>query len=210
MSTAIWAIRHTIATHHRDRYLTWFHGTHIPEKLARPGYTWAAHYRAASGGAEGADAYLALFGGVNTRVFYDPSPAQLKLKQDDLTREMMAMRVGSSAVIFGEEWRHGDCGIDAVEAPVIRLTVADVTPGDEKFAAWCAQQYFPRIAGLQGFRAVRKLFGSSGSPRHAILEEYESTWTSDEDARAAHDAADAEVAGEIATVLYGERLWPES
>ena len=208
MSAAIWAIRHTIANGHQDRYLDWFHGTHIPEKLARPGYTWAAHYRAKSAGPEGTDAYLALFGGVNTRVFYDPSPAQLKLKQDDLTREMMAMRVGSNAVICGEEWRHDDHGVDAVKAPVIRLTVADVTPDDEKFAAWCAQQYFPRIAQIQGFRAVRKLFGSSGSPRHAILEEYESTWTSDDAATSAPDPADAGVDGQITTILYREQLWP--
>jgi len=44
MSTAIWLLDYSVAGDSLDSYLDWFHGVHVPEKLARPGYTWAALY----------------------------------------------------------------------------------------------------------------------------------------------------------------------
>ena len=46
MDRGIWAIWYDIPAEHRSEYLDWFHQVHIPDKLARPGYLWAAHYRA--------------------------------------------------------------------------------------------------------------------------------------------------------------------
>ncbi|MPZ46030.1 MAG: hypothetical protein GEV05_22125 [Betaproteobacteria bacterium] len=40
MDRGIWAIWYDVANEHRSEYLAWFHGTHIPEKLSRPGYVW--------------------------------------------------------------------------------------------------------------------------------------------------------------------------
>ncbi len=70
---------------------------HIPEKLSRPGYDWAGHY-------EGGGRYLALFGGADARAFLDPSPAQLKGMQDELTRRM----VGLEALV---RWNHPTRGL---------------------------------------------------------------------------------------------------
>ena len=49
MDRGLWAIWYEIADANRAEYLAWFHGVHIPEKLARPGYAWAAHYALAGG-----------------------------------------------------------------------------------------------------------------------------------------------------------------
>ena len=60
MDRGIWAIWYDISDEHRSAYLDWFHQAHIPEKLSRPGYLWAAHYelmRIAKN-----TGYLALFG----------------------------------------------------------------------------------------------------------------------------------------------------
>ncbi len=116
MSGSIWLITYDVASKDEARYLDWFHRVHIPEKLARPGYVWAAHYEVitstgapallngedASGGARG---FFAIFGGEDTRTFLNPSPAQIKPNQSPLTREMMGLRVGSQSLIATEEWR---------------------------------------------------------------------------------------------------------
>ena len=44
MAASVWQLNYDIAAADRDHYLSWFHDTHIPEKLARPGYRWAAYY----------------------------------------------------------------------------------------------------------------------------------------------------------------------
>ena len=47
MTGAIWALAYEISNDDRETYLDWFHRIHIPEKLARPGYRWAAILKAA-------------------------------------------------------------------------------------------------------------------------------------------------------------------
>jgi len=41
----IWLIKYGLQQEAQEEYLDWFHDIHIAEKLARPGYTWASHYR---------------------------------------------------------------------------------------------------------------------------------------------------------------------
>ena len=48
--------------------------------------------------------FIAIFGGHSTRVFLDPSPAQLKLTQSDDTRAMMVLRQNPSSAILAHEW----------------------------------------------------------------------------------------------------------
>ncbi|MCH1378246.1 MAG: hypothetical protein L7W41_08450, partial [Alphaproteobacteria bacterium] len=103
MTGAIWALAYEISNDDRETYLDWFHRIHIPEKLARPGYRWAAHFEGSTSTPD-THSYIALFGGISTRIFLDPSPAQLKTKQDDLTREMMAQRRNPFATILVHEW----------------------------------------------------------------------------------------------------------
>ena len=106
MTGAIWALAYDISNDDSQSYLDWFHQIHIPEKLARPGYRWATHFEG-SATTPNMQSFIALFGGISTRIFLDPSPAQLKTKQDDLTREMMARRGNPFATILAYEWRDG-------------------------------------------------------------------------------------------------------
>lgn len=171
MSSAIWLISYHLKREREDQYLEWFRDVHVPEKLARPGYTWASHYRTASPEtADNSALYLALFGGETSAVFYNPSPAQIAPKQPPETRTMMACRLESRAMILSSEWattdRHeigGDCS--PVDAESINLTLCDVSGNDMDFSAWLVQEHLPSLAGC----SVRKFLASSGDARHAII-----------------------------------------
>ena len=105
MTAGIWLLSYDIAAADRDHYVDWFHRCHIPEKLARPGYRWAAHFEAPpTSRNSGLYRYIGMFGGDSTRVFLDPSPAQLKLTQSNDTRAMMALRQNPSSAILAHEW----------------------------------------------------------------------------------------------------------
>ncbi|MCP5152663.1 MAG: hypothetical protein H6983_00765 [Ectothiorhodospiraceae bacterium] len=174
MSHAVWMLLYAIERADREAYLDWFHRVHIPDKLARPGYTWAAHYAVTSAaGSSEPGGYVALFGGESTRVFHDPSPAQLKLRQDADTRRMMGMRRAGSGTILCEAWRDGRLDA-AVAAPAIRLHCIDAGGADEDLEAWLAQERVPTLLAGAGCSGVRKWLGASGAVRHAVVEEYAS------------------------------------
>ena len=171
MSSAIWLISYHLNRDHEDQYLEWFHEVHIPEKLARPGYTWAAHYRTtATVTADHTAHYLALFGGESSAVFYNPSPAQIAPKQSPETRTMMACRIESRAMILSSEWATTDndrIGTDGspVEADSISLTLCDASGNDMDFSAWLIQEHVPSLNDC----GMRKYLASSGDARHTII-----------------------------------------
>lgn len=171
MSSAIWLISYWLEREREDQYLEWFHDVHMPEKLARPGYTWASHYRSTPSGNGGDSAlYLALFGGESSAVFYNPSPAQLGPKQPPESRAMMGCRVDSRTMILSSEWAAPDGGGTAadsspVDANSIALTLCDAAGNDMDFSAWLIQEHVPALAGY----GMRKLLASTGDVRHAII-----------------------------------------
>ncbi|MBT6273972.1 MAG: hypothetical protein HOI95_07550, partial [Chromatiales bacterium] len=173
MSAAIWTLTYRIRTADRERYLEWFHDIHIPEKLARPGYTWAAHYEEIN--AAGDPAYVAFFGGSASRVFYDPSRAQLKPQQNPQTREMMGLRVNGTNAIFVEEWQEQRAETTAPDtAAAISLDCVSVAGHDEAFGVFVVQTLAPTLLQSDGARAVHKWLNSAGKPRHAVLTTYRS------------------------------------
>ena len=171
MSSAIWLISYRLKREHEDQYLEWFHEVHMPKKLARPGYTWASHYRADSTGtADDTALCVALFGGETSAVFYNPSPAQIAPKQPPDTRAMMACRVESRTMILSSEWaatESGEIGTDysPVDAESISLTLCDTSGNDMDFSAWLIQEHMPSLSD----RGIRKFLTSSGDARHAII-----------------------------------------
>ena len=98
MPTAIWIIMHGLQPAREAEYLEWFHDVHIPDKLAREGYIWASHYQVLSDGDSG---YIAMFGGRDASVFYNPSPAQL-----DTAKNPMSARFWGG---FGQAEWFGRC-----------------------------------------------------------------------------------------------------
>lgn len=179
MDLGIWAIWYDIAPHNKTEYLDWFHRVHIPEKLSRPGYRWAAHYEL------GHDArgkgYVALFGGDSTHIFLTPSPGQLATRQSAETKNFIAMRQQSASCILAEEARVD--GPDAARrgpglttAPVIQVGNYNApTPAlEDDLGGWYAQQRFPLLARLPGSVGARKMLATVGAYKHAILHEFTS------------------------------------
>lgn len=196
MDRGIWAIWYDLPEEGRAEYLEWFHGVHIPDKLARPGYLWAAHYELGHGGARfqrvvdtlvyaeepslgRGRGYLALFGGPSAHTFLDPSPAQLAERQDAQTRKMLGLRREAYACIFAEETR--------VDGPEAAKRGPGITPGpavqmgnfnvnrpenEADVGAWYAQHRLPFMAAMPGCIGARKLLAAAGWGKHSILYEY--------------------------------------
>ena len=172
MAAAIWMIIYDLDRTHSDQYLQWFNGVHIPEKLARPGYTWAAHYQIIANDDSADSRYVALFGGTDSRVFYNPGPAQIKPKQSPETRTMMSYRANSEMLILTEEWAvDSDSGLETnplISAPSISLALFNANENDENLGAWLVQDYLVNSAGSG---VTRKFLASTGAARHVVVQE---------------------------------------
>ena len=224
MAASVWLLNYDIAAADRDHYLSWFHDEHIPEKLARPGYTWASHYQVLPDGDEtvsgGRDmGYIAMFGGVSTNVFYNPSPAQLAPAQPMETRDMMACRSNSQALILTAEWAADGQGVigetrSDIDADMISVALCDVAGNDMDFGAWLVQDHLKSVAEEGNCSSVRKLLASSGVVKHAIFHEHSSAVGSMTFAEAESSEWSARV-GEYVTYPLdtprtAKRLWPDS
>lgn len=174
MDSGIWAIWYGLDDEDRREYERWFHDAHIPEKLSRPGYAWAAHYKL-----EVDKGYLALFGGATAHTFLNPSPGQLAKRQTAETREFMQMRKQSSTCILAEEVR--------VDGPEVAKRGSNGTPGpviqfgnynasspalEDDLGGWYAQERLPLLSRLPGCIGARKMLASVGTYKHAILHEF--------------------------------------
>lgn len=237
MDNAIWALFYDISPEDKAEYLHWFHSQHIPDKLQRDGYLWAAHYQVVDPGGKfrpildrlhysedfslcSGAGYMALFGGQTTRTFYDPSPDQLKLQQDELTRDMISKRIKPVSIIYCEEWRvHGPLPktSDFLQsaAPVIQIGRFDSVGSELDLGAWYAQERMCAIENTQGCIGARKLLASAGRPKHSILYEFDSMesreshflclentqWT-----RRIHE----QIIHPKDSPLVGSRIWPEA
>ncbi|MEK9672315.1 MAG: hypothetical protein VW268_07405 [Rhodospirillaceae bacterium] len=172
MSDAVWLILYGLNDGRTEEYVDWFHGVHIPEKLARPGYTWASHYQSEDDNlVDGGPLCLALFGAETTAVFHDPSPAQLAPKQPPETKAMMRLRVNSGALIAAGEWSADASGrpgpyVPPIEDAAIRLTLCDAAGDDMAFNAWLVQEHLSALA--PGGR-LHKLAATTGNPRHVLI-----------------------------------------
>jgi len=187
-AASIWGIIYDLPDAGRDAYLAWFHDVHMPEKLARPGYLWAAHYEViddegghvssmhgagssdVGAGTAKSSGYIALFGGEDTQTFLDPSPAQIKPRQTPLTREMMAKRISQRSFIAAQEWLAPSGHENSMHgASHIALTWCDAPTQDEAFGAWCVQDLKPVLLAERGVLFLAKLLAATGPAKHVIL-----------------------------------------
>ena len=179
MDRGIRALGYELPGEHAAEYLHWFHHTHIPDLMSRPGYMWAAHYKLGHGGP--GNGYLALFGGVTAHSFLGPGPGQLAQRQSAAPDRMLALRRNSFTYILAEEAR--------VDGPDVGMRAADGTPGpviqignynaaspavEEDLGAWYAQQRLPLLASLPGCVGARKMLATVGAYKHAIVHEFAS------------------------------------
>ena len=174
MDHGIWAIWYGLGDEHKSEYEAWFHHTHIPEKLSRPGYLWAAHYAL-----EQDKGYLAFFGGNTAHTFLNPSPGQLAQRQSPETKRFIQMRRDSVSCILAEEAR--------VDGPDVAARGRNGTPGpviqfgnynaaspevEDDLGGWYAQERLPLLSKLPGCIGARKMLATVGAQKHAILHEF--------------------------------------
>jgi len=206
MDRSFWALSYEADPARKPEYLDWYYGAHIPEKLARPGYAWAAYYRSLAG-----DRHLALFGALDAGAFLAPSPGQLKARQDALTREMMGLRADATSVVFtevlrvaGRESASRTPGI--CTGPYVRyahFSLADAAAEDAA-CAWVAQQRMAQLAATPGALGARLMLAVLGPGKYALLEEYAS-----EDALRGEPAAfPAGARHAPGSPFEGRRTWP--
>ena len=227
MTAAIWALAYEISNDDRGSYLDWFHHVHIPEKLARPGYHWAAHFEGTAT-APNTLGYIALFGGISTRIFLDPCPAQLKTKQDDLTREMMARRRNPFATILAHEWSDGSTpstsnkiamGINAINSDWLDFLVIDANGQGEAIGAWAVQNLLPKMQknnpdAEQTAAITHKLISVTGAPAHILFYETSHASLADDATATTHRfGPQAPILFDMpktASLCYrsGKRIWP--
>ncbi len=223
MDHGIWAIWYDIAADSKAEYLNWFHNVHIPEKLSRPGYRWAAHYQLGHGGR--GVGFVALFGGDSTHTFLNPSPGQLATRQSPETKRFIGMRLNAAAGIFAEEIRIN--GADAAQRSPGLTTAAVIQIGnfnapspqvEDDLGGWYAQERFPLLTTLPGCVGTRKLLASVGLYKHAILYEFTSLAARDKHyaplEAQSHDPASwmGRVVPQLLHAPYspavGQRIWP--
>lgn len=211
MTDAVWLLMYDIADADAGEYLEWFHGEHVPDKLSRPGYEWAAHYRGPARRDGAAHGYLALFGARSTRTFLDPSPAQHRARQDERTRSMMAHRVGTLAGVFTREWSDGADLPGAAAAPAIRVALVDAGDADEALGAWCVQTWLPALHASAVALGAHKWVNVAGTPRHLLLTGHASAAAAQRDTPAVRDGGGVvATAMNGATVAHGQCIWPRS
>ena len=136
----------------------------------------------ASHDAAGLYRYIGMFGGDSTKVFLDPSPAQLKLTQTENTRAMMGLRQNPSAAILAHEWSIfarntiPETQIDGqingqIDGPYIDLLSIEAPQHDERIGSIAAQHLAPDFVAQDGAIACHKFTNVMGAPRHMMLFE---------------------------------------
>ena len=217
MAASVWLLSYDIAAADHDHYLSWFHDEHIPEKLARPGYRWAAHYEApASNGAPGLYRYIGMFGGDSTKVFLDPSPAQLKLKQTKNIRAMMGLRQNPSAAILAHEWScfaRNNIPDMQIDGPYIELLSIEAPQHDERVGSIAAQHLAPDFVAQDGAVVCHKFTNVMGAPRHMMLFEMASGGCQTGSAEPLVTSLDLAYLSELGDDLQlarrrGQKIWP--
>ena len=226
MTGAIWALAYDISNDDSQSYLDWFHQIHIPEKLARPGYRWATHFEG-SATTPNMQSYIALFGGTSTRIFLDPSPAQLKKKQDDLTRGMMARRRNTFATILAYEWRDGSkpstsnddaLAAEAINSDWLEFLVIDAAGQGEAIGAWAVQNLLPKLQkdnpnAAKTTAITHKLISVTGAPAHILFYETNRTRLADDATTTSPFDLQALILSDMAETASlchrsGKRIWP--
>lgn len=198
MDRAIWAIWYDLPHDKADDYLAWAHSEYLPSIKQRPGITWVAHYKNATGpgmlnsvhkvferpaptetgtGTQ----YVQLVGAVDPMLLFAPSVLDQEAAETGRTREMLDLRIGPQSYIFNETYR--------VNGPDLRLRVPGTTPGpgiqmgmlriknvaaEHAVGKWYANSRLPLIAGMPGAISARVYSCLCGWPEIAVLYEFES------------------------------------
>ncbi len=234
MDRGIWVTWYDLPEDGRAEYMSWAHGTYIPEMLQRPGYLWAAHYASIQKGdvrvhtddasVPAGTRFLLLFGAECADVFGKPVPGKLHAALPAGSRKMLAMRIGERTNIMAEAGRvlgpqAGNYRDGMALAPCIQLGAYNCPwQHEEEMLEWYAEGRMPAMATTPGGGVrIRKLTSVSGWAKHAILYEFLSVEARHQYFRAHQDRPDMKPWLEwVAKWLthapgsssLGQRIWP--
>jgi hypothetical protein len=200
LADSLWISWYDLREENRDAYVSWLHGTHMPQLVARRGFSWAAHYKSEekpimSGIPRGApsrlhstddtaiprgNAYILVVGAEHPHVFADPTVDELREQLPAADRKMLDMRVGERVNIFVEEARADGPEAskrDAKGCPAPCIQLGSFNRGsasENEILAWYARWRLPSMSKLPGCVGIRKLVSVSGWAKHGVLYEFTS------------------------------------
>ena len=197
MDRALWITWCNLPDDGRDAYLSWLHGSYIPQMLKRPGYLWAAHYASVAEGrlprrtsgkkfnttdpdVPKGDRFILLFGAEHSNIFGDPTPSEMHAALPETDRQMLARRIEprmnimvEAARVDGPELPHYRDGMAL--APCIQMgTFQSRWQDEEEALKWYAQWRMPAMRKLKGCVRARKLASVAGWAKQSILYEFTS------------------------------------
>ncbi len=188
----LWVTWYDLPDNGRDAYLSWLHGTYLPELLKRPGYLWAAHY--ATRDSENNTQlhhtedpsvptgyhYILLIGTKDASVFGNPVPSTIHAALPEQGRKMLAMRSGERMNLLteavrcegrgGKAYKEGATGTPCMQIGSFNCPVEH----EEEMHAGYVQSRLPAMCTGESCVRVRKLNSVAGWAKHVILYEYAS------------------------------------
>ena len=192
---AIWITWYDLPATGRDAYLSWLHGTYLPQLLKRPGYMWAAHYatretasrEAASQVQHVSDPkipqgfrYILLIAAKDVFVFGNPTPSALDAALPEQGRKMLAMRTGERVNLMADAGRLEGRARSAYKdgltsAPIIQIGSFDCPlEYEEGLHASYVQSRLPAMCDTESCVRTRRLSSVVGWAKHVIIYEFAS------------------------------------
>jgi hypothetical protein len=192
----LWITWYDLPADGRDAYMSWLHGTYLPQILKRPGYLWAAHYATQDleGGADNDKRYkhvddprvgkgyhfMLLIGATDANVFGDPVPSVLHAALPEEGKKMLAMRIGERVNLFTETGRLEGRAFGAYKegltgTPCIQVGSFDCQlEYEEEMHAGYVLQRLPTMCDTPSCVRTRKLNSVAGWAKHGIVYEFAS------------------------------------
>jgi hypothetical protein len=192
---ALWITWYDLPATGRAAYLSWLHGTYLPQLLKRPGYMWAAHYATREQPASAAPSeiqhvqdpkipsgfrYILLIGVKDAFVLGNPAPSALHAALPEQSRKMLAMRIGERVNLMADagrlEGRARSTYKDGLtSAPCIQVGSFDCPlEYEESLHAGYVQERLPAMCDTVSCVRTRRLSSVVGWAKHVIIYEFAS------------------------------------
>jgi len=188
----LWATWYDLPANGREAYLSWLHGTYLPQLLKRPGYMWAAHY-ASRDNPSRSDIrhvddpevptgfhYILLIGVKDPFVLGNPSPRALHAALPEQDRKMLAMRVGERVNLLAETGRYEGRARKTYKdgltsAPCVQIGSFNCPLAyEESLHAGYVKERLPAMCDTASSIRMRKLNSVVGWAKHVIIYEFAS------------------------------------
>lgn len=198
VNETMWMTWYDLPEARTDEYLSWLHGTYLPQLLKRPGYNWAAHFKRipypAPEFAEYArrmqvtpedapelgrgNQYILMVGAGDLETFLPAPSYDLKAAEPDEAKPMLSIRQGARSAVLRDVMR-GNGPAAAVRpqpgppGPRIQLGSWKLFPNmePEMWKYYLGHRY-PQFRETPGGIAARTLIGLVGWVDSAIMYEF--------------------------------------